>query len=160
MSAKNDMIRIRNTKATRRRVENITILLTRMAMGEMFADEICDTLKCTASGSRKYIRDLEKAGIIEITRFVKQRKPFIGNSVYRLSADSEKIKNYLTLIEQPTIEAKPRAQSMKQQAISSGRHLHIMSDDAHYTVRMHTKKVARDALVTALFGDGPAKVEE
>ena len=154
--------RVRSTSATQRRIENMQKLINELMDHEMLADEIAWFLKFSPSGARKYIRDLRDAGVIELARYVEGTATYLGKAVYQISPDPERVQSFLAAIAQPKREgAPPRKErpGLREQAMAgAGRHFHILADDTHYAIRVNRNPVARDPLVTALFGPAPALV--
>lgn len=152
--------RVRTTTATARRVENMQGLISELATRDMLADEIAWFLKFSPSGTRKYVRELRDAGVIEVAHYVEGKENYIGKAVYQLTPDQERIKDFLAAIAEPKLEGKTPPQRLKlreQSLAEAGRHLHIMADDTHYVIRVHRKPAGRDPLVAALFGNvGPS----
>lgn len=152
--------RVRSTSATQRRIENMQKLINELMDHEMLADEIAWFLKFSPSGARKYIRDLREAGVIELARYVEGTATYLGKAVYQISPDPERVQSFLAAIAQPKREgAPPRKErpGLREQAMAgAGRHFHILADDTHYAIRVNRNPVARDPLVTALFGPAPA----
>jgi hypothetical protein len=156
--------RIRSTSATQRRIENMQKLINELMQHEMLADEIAWFLKFSPSGARKYIRDLREAGVIELARYIEGTATYLGKAVYQICPDKERVQAFLAAINQPKREgAPPRKErpGLREQAMAgTGRHFHILADDTHYAIRVNRSPVARDPLVTALFGPAPALVNK
>jgi DNA-binding transcriptional ArsR family regulator len=145
--------RIRHTVATQRRLDNLRLLVEALGQREMLADEICDLLKFSPSGARKYIRDLREDGVIELARYVDGTATYIGLAVYTLTPDQERVRAFLAGLDQPRAPAPPNAKHRDRfAAAGAGRHFHIIADDTHYAVRVSRVQVFRDPLVAALFG--------
>ncbi len=163
MTAKNDLIRMRNTSATRRRMDNIRKLIDELRTRDMTADDMCFLLKFSPSGARKYIRDLIGPGVIELAHHIEAKGAYIGKPVFRLSSDSERVEAFLLMIQQEeprSSVAKTPLETRLQNTFGTDRHFHVMADDIMYKIRINRDKPRRDDLVTALFGDGPAKAIE
>lgn len=150
------ILRSRDTCKTRVRLDNIRRLLAELAMRELLADDICDLLKYSPSGARKYIRDLREAGVLELSRYVDGTATYLGKALYRLTPDAERVRMFLAELGHPLQGGTPRPKSSATripQAVSSGgRHFHILADDTHYAVRLSSAPAVRDPLVAALFG--------
>jgi DNA-binding transcriptional ArsR family regulator len=146
--------RIRHTVATQRRLDNMRMLVEALGQREMLADEICDLLKFSPSGARKYIRDLREDGVIELARYVDGTATYLGLAVYTLTPDPERVRAFLAGLGQPQQLAPPsRGRLNRFAAAGPGRHFHIIADDTHYAVRVSRVQVFRDPLVAALFGE-------
>lgn len=147
------MPRIRHTVATQRRLDNMRLLVEALGQREMLADEICDLLKFSPSGARKYIRDLREAGVAELARYVDGTATYIGMAVYTITPDAERVRTFLAGLAQPRAPAPlSRGRLNRFAAAGAGRHFHIIDDDTHYAVRVSRVQVFRDPLVVALFG--------
>ena len=122
----------------------------------MLADEIGWFLKFSPSGTRKYIRDLHDAGVIELARYVDGTTTSLGKAVYRICPDQERVKAFLAEICQLKrkggIPRKKRPGQVEQSVSGNGRYFHIMGDDTHFAIRINRGPAARDPLVAALFG--------
>ena len=99
--------RVRSTSATLRRIENMQKLIGELSLHEMLADEIAWFLKFSPSGARKYIRDLREAGVIELARYIEGTATYLGQAVYQLTPDPERVKAFLAAIVQPKREGAP-----------------------------------------------------
>ncbi len=147
----------RNTSATKRRYDNMVILLDALRNADMTAEEFSTLLSFSPSGTRKYIRDLREAGAIELARYINGTATYLGQAVYCISPDEERVIKFLDDLRQPeTKPAAPRPTTRKQQELGEGRSIHIMSDDTHYAVRVSRVIPIRSELDVYLFGEGPA----
>lgn len=133
---------------TAARVEKIRQMVTALQQGPMSRDEIGDMLELSAPGVRKYLADLK--AIIE--RFYTA-----GRAMCRLVASPAKVTAYLADLDARSV-ARPVPPPYTPQWIAARdprRHFHILSDDAHYPVRVSRAAPARDPMVAAFFGPAP-----
>jgi hypothetical protein len=132
--------------ATAERLERMRTLITALQVSDLSREEIGSLLCVSPSGVRKYLADLAAK-----VRIVGD----IGNQVCRLTLTANEAQAYLESLAVKT-PARPAQRPRSEVGIAmldSMRRFHIMQDDEHYTVRVHRGAVARDPLVTALFGD-------
>jgi hypothetical protein len=81
------------TKATHARVCKLKKLVhTLLNRPETPADELAAVLKCSPSGMKRYIRDLEALQVIEVARYIPYRQNASGRPVYRLGSNHERVK--------------------------------------------------------------------
>lgn len=144
--------RIRNTMATRRRIDNIRLIIATLPTREMDSDDICALLKFSPSGARKYIGELLAHSIIEVARYLDATATYPGRPAYRLAPNQVAINEFLARLEKNTVSARPDPGPKPLFPQVPGRNFHIMGDDAHFAVRIHRAPAFRDPLVVALFG--------
>ncbi len=141
----------RKTSNTTRRIQNMITIVEELRKREMIAEEIGFLLKYSPSGTRKYIRDLREAGVVEVARHIGATENYIGKSVYAVSQDAGHVKGFLLAI---TLKKKsaPVKEAVLVPKMPAGSTLHVMDDDMPNRVRIHRKPARRDDLVAALFG--------
>lgn len=144
---------------TAARLERMRILVSTLMVRALRRDEIADMLELSPSGVRKYVAELGSR--ITIARFEDQTPTSRGTPVYCLAISIELAQAYLL-----QLGGMPRARAAKGQktamtsaANDPSRHIHILADDAHYAVRLHTAPASRDPLVAAFFGQRGAEVQ-
>lgn len=145
MHSKSPHIRTRATSATARRAENIVGLIAELRKRvRMTFNDISEHLCMTASGTRKYVSELMDADVLRE----------IGHRVYSLHSANlvEAFESSLALSQKPR-SALPVKRVLPHPC---GVTVHIMNDDAPYQVKRPKVVCARDELVMALFGSGPA----
>jgi len=142
---------------TTARLERMRILVSTLMVRALRRDEIADMLELSPSGVRKYVAEL--GARIMIARFEDETPLSRGTPVYCLAISIEQAQAYLQ-----QLGGMPRARAAKGQRSAMGaaandpsRHIHVMVDDAHYAVRLHTAPPARDPLVAAFFGQRAAE---
>ncbi|TQK10215.1 ArsR family transcriptional regulator [Herbaspirillum sp. SJZ107] len=138
------------------RLASLRKLVNALTVREMTRAEIAKLLGIGESAARTYIADLrEHLTILHCEAAVTwPLKP----GVYRLTADPEAIAACLKSLGGVTAVRPVRASSMEIAARDPRRHFHILGDDEHYAVRVSRAAPARDPMVAALFGAGPASV--
>ncbi|QJD98623.1 ArsR family transcriptional regulator [Massilia forsythiae] len=142
---------------TAARLEKIRKLVTALQAGEMMREDIASLLKVGPSGVRGYINDLRGAGVMGIARYVDGTAYALGRAVYCILMDAEQAAAYLAgLAALPVARAGGGRSGLEVAARDPSRHFHILRDDEPYSVRVSRKPTARDPLVAALFGAGPA----
>lgn len=150
------MKRERNTAATQCRTEKLKILIAEISTREMQAREIALCLKYSPSGSRKYIHDLRKAGVIELDRYIGGLGASIGKAVYKISHNAERVKAFLADIEQPKIKSQVKMETAAHSDKGSGgngRHFHILADDIRHPVRVdRPRPVVHEPVLAHFFG--------
>ena len=138
---------------TAERMEKIRKLITALQEeGYLMRDEIGPMLGLGPSGVRKYLADLR--GQVEASW---DR----GHITVRLTMSSSQTGAFLKRLA-ATAPARPTGISMTPARIAAaepGRHFHILADDTHYAIHVSRAPVARDPMVAALFGAGPARME-
>ncbi|WP_295991644.1 ArsR family transcriptional regulator [Rugamonas sp.] len=146
--------RTRDTLNTRRRLENLRCLIDAFGARQMEAADICDLLKFSPSGARKYVRELREDRIIEVARHIDSTATYLGKVIYKLTLDEAKIAALLAEIDQPSRAPTRKQYKPVKPAPPSvpGRSVHIIGDDTHYAVRLARIVPARDPLFEALFG--------
>lgn len=141
---------------TAQKLKSMTELVKELSKHEMGGDDIQALLKFSASGTRKYVRELRNAGVIELARYVDGTATYLGKPVYQLTADPELVSGFLAAIIEPKtpVDTAKRYEAQLDKTIAQdpSRRFHIMSDDTPYAIRVSRAPVARDPLVAALFG--------
>lgn len=141
---------------TAARLASLRNLVNALTVREMTRAEIAKLLGIGESAARTYIADLrEHLTILHCEAAITW--PLMPG-VYRLTASPDAIAAYLNGMDAAT--ARPaRSSSMEIAARDPRRHFHILGDDEHYAVRVSRAAPARDPMVAALFGAGPARME-
>lgn len=149
----------RHTTATDRRIKQMKALIAEFSTREMMMDEACFLLGFSPSGTRKYIKALRDAGVIELSRYIGGTASYIGKQVFRLSDDQDIVDAFIATLSGASVAAQHGAVPMVKHRMPEvpGRHLHIMGDDVPYSVRAWRGTPTRDPLVAAFFG--PARAE-
>jgi hypothetical protein len=114
-------------------------------------DEIGNLLQMGPSGVRKYLVDLG-------SRITTAR--IDSESMCFLAITTEQAQTYLAQLATTPVARPPGVPKRPSDIakIGAGRLVHIMEDDVHYSVRLHSAAPARDPLVAALFGQRAAEV--
>ena len=145
-------MRIRCTTMTEQRTANLKSLVAELAAREMQADDICEHLKMSPSGARKYIADLRAAGVAVLTRYAEATATYAGKACYCLVSDPLLVSEFLGQIEQHKFQPRIPSPPARALPVAPGRSFHIMADDTHFAVRINRHVVMRDPMVAALFG--------
>lgn len=145
-------MRTRCTSMTEQRTANLKSLIAELATREMQIDDICEHLKMSPSGGRKYIADLRAAGVMVLARHVDATATYAGKACYGLASDPLLVSEFLRQIEQHKYQPRIPAPPARALPAVPGRHVHIMADDTHYAIRINRHPAMRDPLVAALFG--------
>ncbi len=145
---------------TIQRMERLRTLVTALLAGDLVRGELADILQVGPSGVRKYVNDLCAAGVIELARYVDGTATFLGHPVYTLAITAEEAKEYLATLsaDAPVRVGRPSKSALSIAVRDPGRHIHIMQDDAPFSIRVSGAPVARDWLVAAFFGAGQHEV--
>jgi len=135
---------------TAARLDNLRRLVGELLVRSMRRDEIGDLLQMGPSGVRKYIVDLGNRVSVVKTG---------DGPVYFLAMTPEQAQAFLlqlaaTRVSRPVGRPKKVADGA---LVVPGRLIHLMKDDAHYAVRLHSAPAARDPLVAAFFGPRAAE---
>ncbi|RJG11624.1 ArsR family transcriptional regulator [Massilia cavernae] len=146
---------VRQSPSTARRIENMRLLIAKLAVREMRLDEVAQFLNSSMSAARVYVLELCSAGLVTAVRdrsgTHKGCKP-----AYRLSSNPERNRAFFDNLENSSREAGVIARKVRgkrgQVAIAAGRSVHIMADDVQHPIRIDDEPVRRDPLVAALFG--------
>jgi hypothetical protein len=117
----------RNTVQRIAAMRRVTELLSQ---GEMLGQDICETMRISASGLRKYLGPLMADHIVELARREPTKFGNVGQPVYKLSASAKQIEKFLAA--EASFEAKAPT---RRAVVMPGRRFHILADDAHYPVR-------------------------
>lgn len=135
---------------TAARIENLRRLVAELLVRSMRRDEVGDFLEMGPSGVRKYIKELgDRVSVV--------RMP--DGPVYFIAMTPAQAQAYLAqLAAAPVSRPTGRPKPIAERALDSSRHIHIMKDDSHYSVRLHSAPAARDPLVAAFFGQRAAEV--
>ena len=130
---------------TAARIDNLRRLVVELMIRPMRRDEIADLLQMGPSGVRKYLVDLG-------TRVTAARTD--DGLMCFLAITSEQAQAYLAQLATAPVSRHTGVPKRPNDVakIGTGRLVHIMEDDVHYSVRLHTAPPARDPLVAALFG--------
>jgi len=136
---------------TAERIEKTRRLIAALLVGPLSRAAIGNLLEMGPSGVRKYLADLGER--------VTSARGAEGLMCY-LAITAEQAQAYLKQlaaapVSRPTGVPKRAADVT---TLGPGRHIHLMQDDEHYSVRLHSAPVARDPLVAALFGARAAEV--
>lgn len=145
MHSKSPHIRTRVTSATARRTANITNLIAVLRKNDkMTFNSISEHLQMSPSGTRKYVRELIDSDVLRE----------VDHRVYSLHSANlvDAFESALALAQKPRSALSVRRGSPQPCGVT----VHIMSDDTHYQIKRPKVVCARDELVTALFGSGPA----
>ena len=130
---------------TAARIDNLRRLVAELMIRPLRRDEIRNLLQMGPSGVRKYLVDLG-------SRVTTARVD--SESMCFLAITTDQAQAYLAQlatapVARPTGVPKRSSDIVK---LGAGRLVHIMEDDVHYSVRLHSAVPARDPLVAALFG--------
>lgn len=136
------------------RVEKTRSLINELMARAMSTADICDFLKFSASGARKYLADLRAAGLLVLRRdLMAPNEPPMFGLIANLSLVSE----FLDSMGQARASgSKPT--NLDRALSDTSRHIHIMADDAFYSVRVSRVTIAPDprALPAEFFRPPPA----
>lgn len=130
---------------TAERIEKTRRLVAALLVGPLSRDAIGNLLEMGPSGVRKYLTDLGAR--------VTSKRSDEGLMCY-LAVTPEQAQAYLAQLAAKPVSRPtgvPRGPK-KIAALDPRRHIHIMQDDEHYSVRLHSAPAVRDPLVAALFG--------
>jgi len=137
---------------TAARIDNLRRLVAALLVGPLSREAIGNILEMGPSGVRKYLADLGER--------VTNVRGADGLMCY-LAITPEQAQAYLAQLATAPV-SRPTGMPKRPKDIATigpGRHVHIMADDAHYAVRLHTAPAARDPLVAAFFGQRAAEVQ-
>lgn len=157
----NDTVsRTRMTAATQRRCECLRMVLEEFRQREMTLFDMQTFLNMSQSGTRKYIHDMRRFGVVEVSHVIEgTSQNGFGTPVYKITDNEEIERQFLELLTIPVNARKmpPKAvgrpNDLQRAMAGPGRHFHIMADDAHYAVQVNKTPAKRDPLVAALFGE-------
>lgn len=138
------MIRERETIATRRCDLNTAALLEALTAGPLAAGAVCDLLKMTPSGVRKYVRRLVEDGFVEIDGAGVKPTFWLVAGPERVAAEVARLRAGPN--PPPARPQVPRAPAQR------GCFVHIMGDDIPFQPKRVRKAPAHDALHAAFFG--------
>lgn len=130
---------------TAARLDNLRRLVGALLVGPLSRAAIGNLLEMGPSGVRKYLADLGER--------VTSARGDEGLMCY-LAITAEQAQAYLAQLAAAPVS---RPTGMPKRAkdlatIGAGRRIHVMRDDSHFAVRLHSAPAARDPLVAAFFG--------
>lgn len=130
---------------TAARIDNMRLLVSALLVGPLSREAIGNLLEMGPSGVRKYLVDLGER--------ITSVRGADGLMCY-LAITPEQARAYLDqLAAAPVSRPTGVPKRLKDlAAIGAGRRIHVMQDDGHFAVRLHSAPAARDPLVAALFG--------
>lgn len=136
---------------TAERIERVRTLINALKAGAMTRDEIGGMLAIGPSGVRKYMVDLN--GIVESARIA-------GQSICRLTSDTAKVANHLASLDSlaPARPVKTRQCAVTIASQDPARHIHIMSDDVQFPVRLQRDLPKHEPVMAHFFNLAPAGV--
>ena len=136
---------------TAERIEKTRRLVAALLVGPLSRAAIGNLLEMGPSGVRKYLADLGER--------VTSARGAEGLMCY-LAITPEQAQAYLAQLAAAPV-SRPTGVPRRAADVATlgpGRHIHLMQDDEHYSVRLHSAPAARDPLVAALFGARAAEV--
>jgi hypothetical protein len=100
---------------------------------------------------------LIEVGVVTVNWSTQGRPDSSGRPLYHLSGDGERISLFLSAMRQARMSVTSSIKKRVEKLISvgGGRHIHILSDDAFFPIRIENGGIQRDHLVAALFGLAP-----
>lgn len=137
--------RVRVTEATKRRDQNVRLMIEALRCGSIMKDDLRDMMAMSQSSINKYCQLLREAGVIEIERTVGATRFSSGTPVFRLVRDRAVVDAYLRSL----------TESAVQQAtdINARRHIHRMQDDGRWPERVPVSGIpAPDPVLAHFFG--------
>ena len=136
---------------TAARLDNLRRLVAALLVGPLSREAIGNLLEMGPSGVRKYLNDLGER--------ITTARGDDGLMCY-LAITPEQAHAYLAqLAAAPVSRPTGLPKRPKDVAtIGAGRHIHVMQDDMHFAVRLHSAPAARDPLVAAFFGQRAPEV--
>lgn len=139
--------RVRRSKATQRRDDNLRTLIAALRQGTLLRDDMRGLLGNSHSGCNKYLATLRAAGVLELDRYVGATRTSPGHPAYRLTRDLQRVDDFLAAL---AAGAKPPVEPLE-----AGRHVHIMADDCHYGRKIEQHRIpAPDPVLAAFYGIG------
>jgi biotin operon repressor len=145
--------------ARERRAQQLLKLIEQLTVRSMSASEVAHLLNCKSACAQKYLQQLRDEEVV-----ILERSAELGIStkaVYRLSNNSEKIRDFQEAIVQSKRHRSSREKLISLQAQGSilnvtvganGQRIYMLADETHHAIRPHSEPVHRDPLVAALFG--------
>jgi len=141
---------------TAARLASLRKLVNALASRQMTRSEVAKLLGIGESAARTYIADLREH--LTVLHCAAPITWPLMPGIYRLTASEEEIAAYLESMD--AAPARPvRPSSVEIAARDPNRHFHILGDDERIAVRVSRAAPARDPMVAALFGAGPARME-
>lgn len=135
---------------TAARIDNMRRLVSALLVGPMSRTAIGNLLEMGPSGVRKYLADLGER--------VTSVRGDEGLLCY-LAITPEQAQAYLAQLAAAPV-SRPTGVPKRVSdvaTIGAGRHIHVMQDDSHFAVRLHSAPATRDPLVAAFFGSRRAE---
>lgn len=145
--------------ARERRAQQLLRVIEQLAVRSMTTLEVAHLLNCKSACAQKYLQQLRDEEVVILERHPEQGAS--NKALYRLSNNSEKIREFQELIVQPKRHRSSREKLISLQAQGSilnvtvganGQRIYMLADETHHAIRPHSEPVQRDPLVAALFG--------
>lgn len=151
----------RNTAVTRERVRKTIILIEEFRVRPMSQTEVCELLKFSSSGARKYLRDLRDSGLIVP---VIEGEKIVLHTKWRITDEADLVESILTELRAGSIVV-VRAVPQSVRDFGTPTLIRTVGTTQHSLkgvlainpVRAH--HAFRDPMVSALFGSGHARKE-
>jgi hypothetical protein len=122
-------LRKTNRSRTLARLAAMRRLVDMLRAGEMSRDAICEKMRISPSGCRKYVNAMIDGRIAEISISLPSKGNAIsGQSVYRLTGSEAQIDQFF------------------RDELAAGRHFHILADDRPWQTKFSRGTVACDPL--------------
>lgn len=153
--------------ARERRAQQLLKLIEQLTVRSMTTVEVAHLLNCKSACAQKYLQQLRDEEVIILERHPEHSAS--NKAVYRLSNNSEKIREFQELIVQPKRHRSSREKLISLQAQGSilnvtvganGHRIYMLADETHHAIRPHSEPVQRDPLVAALFGAAAVRAGE
>ena len=141
--------------STARRRARLDLLVAELALRDMNHADVARFLPCSLSAARAYMHDLLDAAVVSLA-FSSMGKVNMDSAIYRLCANRLIVKDLLDSRVYDRISSRA---NLQREAAPGTRHVHILSDDVKFDVKICNFPVRRDPLVAALFGERVAKGE-
>jgi hypothetical protein len=140
------------------RHSNLKKLVFSLRDNPMQRDEIAGIFKFSPSGARNYIKDLRLAGLITIIGYPDERGPHRGLPLWGIVLDAAHVEKWLSRLDAGECAGvhKQRPKNLMIAMKDKTRHFHILSDDAHFNVKVSRSKGKPDPIAQHLFGRAPA----
>jgi hypothetical protein len=140
-------LRKTNRSRTLARLAAMRRLVDMLRAGEMSRDAICEKMRISPAGCRKYVNAMIDGRIAEIsTNLPSQGNAVMGQSVYRLIGSEAQIDQFF----RDELADKVKRTKPRQIEAATGRHFHILADDRPWQTKFSRGTVARDPLALPL----------
>lgn len=132
----------------KQRIAKMTMLIEALSFRSLAFDDVCELLGYSPSGARKYLTELSKFNVIE--------RASEHERVFKLTDDLDARKAFMSRLSLGMSQGLPKPAksdgAIRTALASTGRHFHLMMDDAPFKIKPSKKIPAADPLLAMFYG--------